>query len=257
MRDNLTAEAVLSGFTITNGSANYGAGIYINASSPVLDHLIITGNNAVRWGAGIYSTHDAHPTLINVTVSGNVAQIGNAGIHTYDNSTADVVNSIFWGNQPANISGDLTATYSCFEGGYNGQGNIDTDPQFIDAGNGNYHLIQDSPCIDAGDPDRPADPDESRSDMGAFHYRPSPSIAVTPDARDFGEVAIGQRRVLPVTISNEGNADLTISDVFTEGDYYSCDFEEEFVIEANGSFSEGQVNFTTHDSRGSVVDGKP
>ena len=237
MRDNLTSEAVLTGFTITNGSASYGAGIYINASSPVLDHLIITGNNADRWGAGIYSTHDAHPTLINVTVSGNVAQIGNAGIHTYDNSTADVVNSIFWGNQPASLSGDLTATYSCFEGGYGGNGNIDTDPQFIDAGSGNYHLVQGSPCIDAGDPNLPDDPDESRSDMGALHYRPSPSIAVSPDALDFGEVAMGQRGVLQLTISNEGNADLVVSDVAIDGDYFYSDFEDEITVEADGSYN--------------------
>ncbi|MCF7810989.1 choice-of-anchor D domain-containing protein, partial [bacterium] len=235
MRENLTSEAVLSGFTITGGEASYGGGIYINASAPVLDHLLITGNHASRWGGGIYSTHNAQPTLINVTVAGNNADIGNAGIHTYDNSDATIVNCIFWDNVAANVSNGMTVSYSCFEGGYAGNNNIDTDPQFIDGANGNFHLIQDSPCIDTGDPNSPADPDESRADMGVFHYIPLPSIAVSPDTLDFGEVAMGQRGVLALTINNDGNADLTVSAITIEGDYYTSDFEDELVVAANDS----------------------
>jgi hypothetical protein len=36
-------------------------------------------------------------------------------------------------------------------------GNISEDPQFVDAGNNDYHLRDSSPCINTGDPDfRPA-----------------------------------------------------------------------------------------------------
>ncbi len=31
-------------------------------------------------------------------------------------------------------------------------------------------LREDSPCIDAGDPDSPLDPDDTRADIGAFYY---------------------------------------------------------------------------------------
>jgi predicted outer membrane repeat protein len=61
-------------------------------------------------------------------------------------------------------------TYSNIEGGYPGTGNIDIDPQFVNAGAGNFHLTCSSPCIDAGDPASPLDPDYTRADMGAYYY---------------------------------------------------------------------------------------
>ncbi len=43
----------------------------------------------------------------------------------------------------------------------------DTDPDFVDAGNGDYHLNWESPAINAGDPNI-EDPDGSDCDIGAF-----------------------------------------------------------------------------------------
>ncbi len=56
-----------------------------------------------------------------------------------------------------------------------GMGNIFGDatgkkPGFIDDENGNFRLKSDSPCIDAGDPNRSPDPDGTFSDLGAFAY---------------------------------------------------------------------------------------
>jgi len=49
-----------------------------------------------------------------------------------------------------------------------GEGNINLDPLFVNAANGDYHLSRGSPCIDAGDPNSPLDPDGTRADMGAL-----------------------------------------------------------------------------------------
>ena len=46
-------------------------------------------------------------------------------------------------------------TYSDIEGGYVGTGNINADPLFVDPTNGDFHLGQGSPCIDAGDNSAP------------------------------------------------------------------------------------------------------
>lgn len=44
-------------------------------------------------------------------------------------------------------------------------GNISVDPMFVSENN--YHLKQDSPCINTGDPEI-TDNDGSRSDMGLY-----------------------------------------------------------------------------------------
>ena len=48
--------------------------------------------------------------------------------------------------------------------------NIFMDPVFEDAANDNYQITMYSPCINAGDPNLPYDPDNSISDIGAYYY---------------------------------------------------------------------------------------
>lgn len=60
----------------------------------------------------------------------------------------------------------------------------------------------------------------------------APIIAVSSDTLDFGEVEIdGDGRGRELTISNDGNLDLTVSDISVEGDFFSVDFDDELVIE--------------------------
>ena len=44
------------------------------------------------------------------------------------------------------------------------------DPLFADTTNRDFSLEESSPCIDAGDPDSPFDPDSTRADIGALFY---------------------------------------------------------------------------------------
>ncbi|MBS3741857.1 MAG: T9SS type A sorting domain-containing protein, partial [Candidatus Cloacimonetes bacterium] len=64
---------------------------------------------------------------------------------------------ILWNDTPPEITGsNITINYSDIEGGWigpRGTANIDTDPLFADPANEDYHLTEDSPCIDAGTPD--------------------------------------------------------------------------------------------------------
>ncbi len=48
--------------------------------------------------------------------------------------------------------------------------NMYLDPLFVEFNNGDYHLTENSPCIDAGDPNSPDDPDSTIADLGAFFY---------------------------------------------------------------------------------------
>jgi len=64
--------------------------------------------------------------------------------------------------------------------------NIIEDPQFVSIDSLDFHLTEDSPCIDAGDPDSPRDPDGTRADMGAYYYNTDAGVELfnpnlTPD----------------------------------------------------------------------------
>lgn len=115
------------------------------------------------------------PTMSNITVVDN-----RYGIKAYSGAEPDISSSILWNN----VEGDIfqcQARYSCFEEGNEGEGNIDADPLFADANNGDYHLLSErgrylpmydlwvldevsSPCIDGGDP--MVDPVEERKPNG-------------------------------------------------------------------------------------------
>ena len=53
----------------------------------------------------------------------------------------------------------IIISYSNVDGGWQGEGNINTDPLFEDSIGGDFHLINDSPCIGTG---------ASGTDMGAY-----------------------------------------------------------------------------------------
>ncbi|MCK5050531.1 MAG: PKD domain-containing protein [Candidatus Cloacimonetes bacterium] len=177
--------AVLCGFTITNGSAVYGGGIFCDGSSPNLENVTITNNSTsgtYGFGGGIYC-FSSSPSLENVTITGNSATSYGGGIYC-DDSSPVLINSILWNDSPQEIyiqSGSVTTTYSDIQGGWAGTGNIDSDPLFVDPGIGDYNLQSTSPCIDAGDPTSPLDPDGTIADMGAYYYdqilNPIPPIA--------------------------------------------------------------------------------
>ncbi len=53
---------------------------------------------------------------------------------------------------------------------HNGTENIKANPMFRDYVNRNYRLLENSPAIDAGDPNTDKDKDGTRADMGAFPF---------------------------------------------------------------------------------------
>jgi len=83
----------------------------------------------------------------------------------------------------------ITISYSDIQGGESGivtnifgtvnwmDGNINTDPLFVDYGNRDYRLQSTSPCIDAGSYFSPLDPDSTRTDMGAYYFYQIPIVA--------------------------------------------------------------------------------
>ncbi len=71
------AGSVLAGFTIEDGSAANGGGIYCNGASPTIQNNTISGNNAGK-GGGIYC-ENCSPTIEGNTISDNVGVSGPEG----------------------------------------------------------------------------------------------------------------------------------------------------------------------------------
>ncbi|NQT33776.1 T9SS type A sorting domain-containing protein [bacterium] len=178
-----------------------GGGIYCEASGPILRYCIISRNHSdVEGGGGIHN-HNGMSTLINCTISGNFADGSGGSVWCTGAADFYMVNCIFWNNELFEIclfdNNHITISYSDVEGGQErvlayqnasarwGEGNIDDDPHFVDAENGDFNLLISSPCIDAGNPVFPNDPDSSRNDMGALYHNQSPVIAVEPEEISF------------------------------------------------------------------------
>jgi hypothetical protein len=164
----------------TVGQFGMGAGItcHYNAS-PTIRYCVLSGNTAGDWGGGMWCHNNANPIIENCVFYGNSGYWG-GGIFFSTNPI--IKNCIFWNNFPDqihNVIGGAEVTYCDVMGGYMGVGNIDADPLFADSANGNFQItwanfpIPDStksPCIDAGDPNSPLDPDNTIADMGAFYF---------------------------------------------------------------------------------------
>ena len=166
----------LVNITIRNNTGGFntsGSGIYCIYSSPSLKNVAIYNNSTVNVGGGMALCLNSNPSLENTTISNNSAGAYGGGICCISDSNPSLINCIHWNNIPQDIYcglGTITAIYSDIQGGWEGEGNIDLDPLFVDPTNGDYHLTEYSPCIDAGDPNFPFDPDGTISDMGAFYY---------------------------------------------------------------------------------------
>jgi LPXTG-site transpeptidase (sortase) family protein len=169
---NQGSSPTLRNLTFSGNSATNGGGMYndIN-SSPTLTNVAFSGNSATN-GGGMYNNTDTSPTLTNVTFSSNAANDG-GGMYNYYVNDAHLTNVIIWDNHGGSIYNDqatLMISYSDVQGcvvfgnwqascGTDGGGNIDSDPQFVDADGAdntagtlddNLRLQLGSPAIDAG-----------------------------------------------------------------------------------------------------------
>jgi hypothetical protein len=169
VRENIASEPQFPG----NGGA-----VFCNDSSPTLVNCVIIANSpgsATGNGGGIYCFGSDDPVIVNSIVANN---LGGGGINFDSPSeSARITYSNFYGNLGGNFTGAYIPQYlgNIISVNHNGDScdiyyNIFLNPQFVNPSSGDYHLQSSSPCIDAGDPTSPLDPDSTIADIGVFYF---------------------------------------------------------------------------------------
>jgi hypothetical protein len=168
---------VIKGNSVSLGA--FGGGVYsVNNSSPLIVQNLITGNHA-SYGAGVFwsaSNGVRGPILVNNTIVDNDATTDGSGVYADGgDDQAQLTNNIivakpgqsalYCGPFDGHIDPIIRSNNIFSSGGmaYGGScadmtgtdGNISADPQFTDPAQGDYHLQQGSPSIDAGDNQAP------------------------------------------------------------------------------------------------------
>jgi predicted outer membrane repeat protein len=223
-----------------NSSVNNGGAIMsYNNSHTMAVNCLFTDNSSGNRGGAVRDALECRSTFTNCTFSGNSAtQAGGAVSAGSDVSGTightTVYNCILWNDTAplgpeialiGNFPADMTVAYSDVQGGEPGAfvqfgstlnwgaGNIDADPMFVDAGNGDFRLLSGSPANDAahnwaivalastdldGNPrfaDDPATPDTGCGipvivDMGAYEFQGDPFPVKFADVDGNGVVGV-------------------------------------------------------------------
>ncbi len=205
---NSNESPVIRNCVFTGNISMEGGAVRNTNSSPLFENCIFFNNTARFFpfasrgdqGGAVFN-QKSNPTFVNCTFYDNHLKFFDDNLGEYkdsehsasgamysdEDSAPIIVNTIIWKNS---IEGPATITYSNVEGGWPGEGNLNADPRFMNAAGGNYHLLPDSPCIDAADGTRsPAtdmdgtprvdDPNTDNlgigppwADMGAYEVQP-------------------------------------------------------------------------------------
>lgn len=281
---------IVTNCIFSRNSATFGGGGIDNAyaNNPTITNCIFSGNSALNYGGGMNNFNGSNPTVTNCTFTGNSAANG-GGMYNSLSSSSTLTNCIFWANSATGLTdesaqvtgGTRIINYSCVQGWtgiLDGIGNIGADPCFVDPGHwadandpnvavepnepnaiwveGDYHLLPGSPCINTGDPNYMAGPDEididgqtrvfdGRIEMGADEFVPPIQVPVkfTPQAMNVGSKGkwVKAHIVLPAHIAVDDvdlntPATLRLLGIELSSEYMNVFLNEDGLVEIEAAF---------------------
>jgi gliding motility-associated-like protein len=162
-RTNIIASYFLNNIAKSSaGTIGSGGGVQFHTSGATTDSIIntvfannIAGGTADDGGGG-FMNYGGTTALTNCTFYGNTTastvKPDANGISVAAGAIVNVNNNILYGTQSKEIFsvGTLNVTNSLVKGYASAAPNLDTDPLFVNATGGNYHLTTCSPAINAG-----------------------------------------------------------------------------------------------------------
>ena len=228
---------------ISDNRATMGGGIFVQQESCSLTLMgCLIKDNYAEYNGGALGCfgNDVISQIYNCTFWGNSSQYSQYGgtIEVLSSNIEFWIENCIIANTitgyGVKIQSPLTALemeYNCFfnseNGDFGGNGmppeygiittvntngdscdiynNIFLDPMFVDPAGGDFGFQWGSPCIDAGDPASPLDPDSTIADIGAFYYDQS---ALAPVIEDLTITVDGDNIVLhwsPFTVATSYN----------------------------------------------------
>jgi len=163
----IAARVRIDSCTVACNTGTFGAGVF-NGTGAIcsIKHSEVSSNSARTGGGGVYSGMDL--TMEDCTITGNSAPGYGAGIESFYGDKNSITRSIIAFNlvKEGIYTGSSTQVISCSDvfgnagGNYGGttadqtgkNNNISVDPSFCDAGAGDFHLYDTSPCAPAASP---------------------------------------------------------------------------------------------------------
>lgn len=147
------------------GSENFGSS----------EDIMVYRNIMVGCRKGLIIKEASSAIILNNTFYKNQIGAEFSGLSNGQTSFADVFNCIFLEqDQVFKIDGFSTAIFRYNlspEEALPGTNNLHEEPLLSDPSLRHFELLTGSPCIDAGDPDSPPDPDGTRADIGAVYFQ--------------------------------------------------------------------------------------
>ncbi len=151
------------------------------------ENITVRRNVVIGCKEGIIFKENSYGQAINNTFYAN-----NTGISCIENnggkrgSSVQIQNCVFSASVENDVFVDANSTlitdYCLSDSGpLAGSHNLFDDPLFVDPSAYDFHLQKDSPCINAGNPDLPWDPDHTVSDLGAFFFNTDTTGSSVPD----------------------------------------------------------------------------
>ncbi len=228
-------EPVIRYCVITNNSAAAYGGIDCFMGAPVFDHITVTNNNP----GGLYFDTRGYPKILNSIVAYNQLYAVQIQGTSFGTTTIGIGYSDIYG--PIQLIGYAT---------YNDLGGIiDQNPLFVD-NNNDFHLLENSPCIDAGDPNYPPDPDGTITDMGAFYYDQSVPVEFTSFT---AEIVSGKVRLEWLTATETNDKGFEVQKSVTAGKNSTTSWLPIGFVKGNGTSTENhQYHFIDENTEAGV-----
>ena len=191
--NNMGNELLIENSVFDHNQATYGGALYNTSSTaPILRHCTIVANRALAHGGGIY-TEGNNPALSNSIIAFN----GGEGVRLPEpHAEYRLHHDLFFGNSLGSFLANFAPDTLNFVDRTNRNGdacdalsNLYLNPFLADTASADYHLTATSPCIDAGDPRQPLDPDSTITDIGAYyfyhHLKANPQFIAHPSPSSF------------------------------------------------------------------------